>query len=51
MKIRISLTKNKDELLLLSDNDAGYSIVLEDCYLVVTYYRVRDEILNLIEER
>ena len=51
MKIRISLTKNRDEFLLLCNNDAGYSIVLEDCYLNVTYYRVRDEILDLIEER
>jgi hypothetical protein len=51
MKIRISLSKNRDEFLLLCDDDAGYSIVLEDCYLNVTYYRVRDEILNLMEER
>ena len=51
MKIRISLTKNRDELLLLCKDDAGYSIVLEDCYLNVTYYRVRDEILDLMEER
>ena len=51
MKIRISLTKNRDELLLLCKDDAGYSIVLEDCYLNVTYHRVRDEILNLMEER
>ena len=51
MKIRLSLTKNRDEFLLLCDEDAGYSIALEDCHLVVTYYRVRDEILNLIEER
>ena len=51
MKIRISLTKNRDEMLLLCNDDAGYTIVLEDCYLNVTYYRVRDEILNLMEER
>ena len=51
MKIRISLTKNRDEFLLLCDQDAGYSIVLEDCYLNVTYYRVRDEILKLMEEK
>ena len=51
MKIRISLTKNRDELLLLCKDDAGYSIILEDCYLNVTYYRVRDEILDLMEER
>lgn len=51
MKIRISLTKNKDEFLLLCPDDAGYSLVLEDCYLNATYYRVRDEVLSLIEER
>ncbi len=51
MKIRISLTKNNDEFLLLSNGDSKYSIFLEDCYLNVTYYRVRDEILKLIEER
>ena len=51
MKIRISLTKNRDEMLLLCKEDSGYAIVLEDCYLNVTYYKVRDEILNLMEER
>ena len=51
MKIRISLTKNRDEFLLLCNDDAGYTILLEDCFLRVTYYRPRDEILNLIEER
>ena len=51
MKIRISLSKNRDEILLLCNDDAGYSIVLQDCYLNVTYHRVRDEILNLMEER
>ena len=51
MKIRISLTKNRDEMLLLCKEDSGYTIVLEDCYLNVTYYKVRDEILNLMEER
>ena len=30
---------------------ACYSIVLEDCYILATYYRVRDEIHSLIEER
>ena len=51
MKIRISLTKNRDEFLLLCNDDTGYSVLLEDCYLNVTYYRVRDEILDLVEER
>ena len=51
LKLRVTLTKNKDEFLLLCNDNAGYSVVLEDCYLDVTYYRVRDEILNLIQER
>ena len=51
MKIRISLSKNRDEILLLCNDDTGYTIVLEECYLNVTYYRVRDEILNMMEER
>jgi hypothetical protein len=51
VKLRISLTKNKDQFLLLCDEDAGYSVVVEDCHLVVSYYRVRDEILNLMEEK
>ena len=51
MKIRISLTRNKDEFLLLCNDNAGYSVVLEDVYLNATYYRVREEILSLIEER
>ena len=51
MKIRISLVKNKDAFLILCPESSGYSLVLEDCYLNATYYRVRDEILKLIEER
>ena len=51
IKLRISLTKNRDEFLLLCDDDAGYSVVLEDCFLDVSYYKVRDEVLNLMEER
>ena len=51
MKIRISLTKNRDQILLLCKDNAEYSILLEDCYLNVTYFKVRDEILNMMEER
>ena len=51
MNLRMSLTKNTDDFLLLCNADAGYSLTIEDCYLNVTYYRVRDEILELIEER
>ena len=51
MKLRISLSRNTDEFLLLSDIDSKYNLVIEDCYLNVTYYRVRDEILEMINER
>ena len=51
MKIRISLTKNNDKFLLLADEDSKYSVMIEDCYLTITYYKPRDEILSLIEER
>ena len=51
MNLRMSLTKNTDDFLLLCNADTGYSLLIEDCYLNVTYYRVRDEILELIEER
>ena len=51
MKIRISLTKNSDEFLLLASADSKYSIFIEDIYLDVTYYRPRDQILQIIEDR
>ena len=51
MKIRISLSRNSDEFLILSNDETNYSIHLEDCYLHVTYYHPRDAILSLIEER
>ena len=55
MKIRISLTKNSDKFCILfypskSDTDL-YSINIEDCYLLVTYYKPRESILQLIENR
>ena len=51
MKIRISLSKNDDKFVILSNDDSKYSIFIEDCYLQTTYYRPRDPILSLIEER
>ena len=51
MKIRISLTKNSDEFLLLAKAGSKYSIFIEDIYLDVTYYRPRDQILQIIEDR
>ena len=52
MSIRISLTKNDNRFLLLSNAaNAPYSVVIEDCYLNVTYIRPRDTILQIIEEK
>ena len=51
MKIRISLTKNSDAFLLLTEADASYNIYLEDVYLDITYFRPRDQILEIIEDR
>ena len=51
MKIRMSLSKNNDEFVLLTDGDSKFSIFIEDCYLDITYYRPRDAILNFIETR
>ncbi len=51
MKIRVSLTKNDDSFMLLANEEDNFSVVIEDCYLNVTYYRPRDPILKLIEER
>lgn len=51
VKIRISLSKNNDEFLILSDGNSKYGVNIEDCYLNATYYKPRDPILKLIEER
>ena len=50
MKIRISLTKNSDSFLLLSEDD-GFRVVIEDCYLNVTYIRPHEAFLDQIEDR
>ena len=51
MKIRTSLTKNNDAFLLLTEANATYTIYIEDVYLDVTYFRPRDQILEIIEDR
>ena len=51
MKIRISLTKNSDGFYILNNTSVNYSVYIEDCHLVVSYYRPRDSILQLIEQR
>ena len=50
MKIRISLTKNSDSFLLLTD-DEGYSINIEECYLLTTYVSPHDVFLEEIDKR
>ena len=51
MKIRISLIKNSNAFLLLTDESSNHTIYIEDVYLNVVYFRPRDQILNIIEER
>ena len=51
MKIRVSLTKNTDSFLLLTDSDSDHNIHIENIYLNVTYIRPRDQILQIIEDR
>ena len=51
MKIRVLLSKNSDQFLLLADDDTNCEVVIEDVYLDVTYYRPRDVVLQMIEEQ
>ena len=50
LKIRISLTRNTDAFLLLSDED-NFKLHIENVYLLVTYQKPRDVILEIMEER
>ena len=47
--IRITLTKNTDDFLLLCPKDEKYSIFIEDVHLQVTYYQPQDAIQRKIE--
>ena len=49
MKIRVTLHKNLDRFLLMTE-DETCKIVLEDVYLAVTYDRATDVVLSLLEE-
>ena len=49
MGLRISLTQNSDDFLLYTP-DSGYSIEIQDVYLLVTYYQQVDPVLKIIEE-
>ena len=50
MRIRISLTKNTDGFLLLSEYE-NYFIFIEDCYLYATFITPHDSFLKQIDER
>ena len=50
IKVRISLTKNDDKFLLMSDAD-DYRVILESVHLNVTYLQPDEMVLSLIEER
>ena len=50
IKIRISLTRNTDAFLLLSD-DPGYKLIIEDIYLLATFQKPRDAVLKIMDER
>ena len=50
LKVRISLSRNTDAFLLLS-NDPTYKLIIENVYLLVTYQKPRDAVLNIMEER
>ena len=44
MDIRITLTKNTDDFILICPKDEKYSISIEDVHLQVTYYQPQDAI-------
>ena len=46
---RISLTQNSDDFLLYTP-EAGYSVELEDVYLLATYHQPRDPILKWMND-
>ena len=50
MKIRISLTRNNDQFLLLADQES-FRLHIEDVHLIVTYINPQDVFLSMIEER
>lgn len=55
MRIRVSLSKNTDDFLLMTDPVSDfykmYKVKVLDVHLQVSYYRPRDEILKKIESK
>lgn len=50
MKLRVALSRNNDQFLLMSDSAAA-QVLIESVYLKVSYIRPHDAVLSLIEER
>ena len=50
IRMRVSLTKNSNDFLLLAPLDSKYDVIIEDIYMNVTYFRPIDVILNRMEE-
>ena len=50
IKVRLSLTKNDDKFLLMTDGD-DYRVILETVHLNVTYIQPEEMVLSMIEER
>ena len=50
INLRISLSKNSDDFLLLAPKESKYRVVIEDIYLNVKYLRPIDTILTQINE-
>ena len=50
MKVRVSLSKNKDSFLLMSSSNE-FKVKIESVHLNVTYIKPREVFLSMIEER
>ena len=50
MSIKVTLTKNKDNFLLLSQAE-DHKVVIDNVRLICTFLRPREVVLNLLEER
>ena len=51
VQIKVTLTKNRDALLLLAKDLNNYKVDITSIFLTCTYLQPRTEVLNLIEER
>ena len=51
MKIRVTLTKNRDQYILMAADNSNFKLNILDIYLKCTYMRPRDFIIKMQEER